>query len=77
MRTTIDKAGRVVVPKNLRVEIGLMPGEVEIIVDGNELRVRPVAEDQLVEVDGLLTVRAGDEPITTDEIRDLRLADQR
>jgi AbrB family looped-hinge helix DNA binding protein len=37
MRTTIDKAGRVVVPKRLRDELGLTPGrELELtVVDGH------------------------------------------
>jgi AbrB family looped-hinge helix DNA binding protein len=77
MQTTIDKAGRVVVPKALRLEVGLVPGDVEIVVDGNGLRVSPVATDRLQDVGGLLMLPAAEEPMSGDDVRDLRLADQR
>lgn len=77
MRTTIDAAGRLVVPKSLRLDIGLVPGEVDIVVDGNALRISPVAGDDLVEVDGFLVLPPGGPAMTADDVRDLRLADQR
>ena len=43
MLTTIDKAGRLVIPKQLRDHIGLLPDEVEVMVDGAGLRVEPLA----------------------------------
>ena len=43
MRTTIDKAGRVVIPKPLREQVGLAEGEVELVVDGAGVRIEPVA----------------------------------
>ena len=49
MRTTIDKAGRLVIPKGLRERIGLTAGEVDVYVDGATLRVAPVAGDDLTE----------------------------
>lgn len=76
MRTTIDVAGRVVIPKSLRVDVGIVPGEVEIVVDGNALRISPIAADNLVEEDGLLLLSDGP-PMSDDDIRELRLADQR
>ncbi|HSO97436.1 MAG TPA: AbrB/MazE/SpoVT family DNA-binding domain-containing protein [Solirubrobacteraceae bacterium] len=33
MRATIDQAGRVVIPKRLRDELGFRPGEVELTSD--------------------------------------------
>jgi len=43
MRTTIDKAGRIVVPKRLRDRLGLQPGtEVEIDEDCGGLRMEVV-----------------------------------
>lgn len=77
MRTTIDKAGRIVVPKRLRMEIGLVPGDLEIVVEGNGLRITPIATDQLDEVDGLLMLTAASDAPTDETIRELRLADQR
>ncbi len=40
MRTTIDKAGRVVIPVALRQQAGLLPGtELEIVAEGFSLRL--------------------------------------
>jgi AbrB family looped-hinge helix DNA binding protein len=56
MRATIDKAGRLVIPRPLRERIGLGGGgTVEIDIDGSGLRIRPVAGDRLRE-DGDLWV---------------------
>jgi AbrB family looped-hinge helix DNA binding protein len=42
MKTTIDKGGRVVVPKKFRERFHLMPGtEVEITADADGIRLRP------------------------------------
>jgi len=76
MRTTIDSAGRVVLPKALRLAVGMVPGEVDIVVDGNALRISPIATDELIDDDGLLLLPAGP-PMSDDDIRELRLADQR
>ena len=41
MITTIDKAGRIVVPKEIREELHFSPhSELEIIKDGIEIRIR-------------------------------------
>ena len=43
MRTTIDRAGRVVVPKALRDSLGLVPGaDVELVERGGEVILTPV-----------------------------------
>jgi AbrB family looped-hinge helix DNA binding protein len=77
MRSTIDKAGRLVIPKPLRDSVGLVPGEVEITVDGAGLHVEPLADDRLDDEDGLLVIPAADVPISDDLVRTLRDADQR
>ena len=77
MRSTIDKAGRLVIPKMLRDSIGLVPGEVEITVDGAGLHVAPLADDRLEDEDGLLVIPADDSNISDDLVRTLRDADQR
>jgi len=42
MKTTIDRAGRVVVPKSLRVALGLAGGdEVEITLQGDRIELVP------------------------------------
>jgi len=78
MRTTIDKSARLVIPKALRDRIGLVPGEVHVFVDGAALRIEPIGTDHLVERDGHLLLASGGAPLTDDDdVRELRLADQR
>jgi AbrB family looped-hinge helix DNA binding protein len=75
MRTTIDKAGRVVIPKVLRDALGLAAGEVELTRDGAGVRIEPVAGEGAVEREGRYVIDS-DQPLTDDEVRSLRLADQ-
>lgn len=77
MRTTIDKAGRVVIPRALREQSGITAGEIEISLDGNAIRIESVAVDNLVEEDGLLLLPSGGPELDADALRELRLADQR
>ena len=77
MRTTIDKAGRLVIPKTLRDRLGLRPGEVEVVADGAALRVEPIVSAELVERDGRLVIPASGSPLTDEDVRALRDADQR
>ena len=77
MRVTIDKAGRLVIPKQLRDHVGLRPGEVEITADGAGLRIRPLAEESLDERDGRLVIPAAGAQIDDDLVRSLRDAGQR
>jgi AbrB family looped-hinge helix DNA binding protein len=77
MRATIDKAGRLVIPKALRDHLGLRPGEVEVIADGAALRVEPPAGDSLDERDGRLVIPAGGAEIDDAVVRTLRDAGQR
>jgi AbrB family looped-hinge helix DNA binding protein len=77
MRTTIDKAGRLVIPKALREQSGISAGDVEISLDGAAIRIESVAGDDLVEEDGLLLLPSGGPELDADTVRELRLADQR
>lgn len=76
MRTTIDAAGRVVIPKQLRQSAGLEPGrELEITERDGRIEIEPVsAPVELVERDGFLAAEVpGEEStvLTADEVRDL------
>jgi AbrB family looped-hinge helix DNA binding protein len=77
MRATIDKAGRLVIPKALRDHLGLRPGEVEVVADGAALRVEVLAGSELGSRDGRLIIPASGVPIDDEEVRALRHADQR
>jgi AbrB family looped-hinge helix DNA binding protein len=77
MRSTIDKAGRLVIPKALRDQLGLRPGNVELTADGAALRVQPVHDDILVEEDGRLMIPASGVPVPDELVNALRDADRR
>lgn len=59
MKTTIDRAGRVVIPAPIRARAGLRPGtEVEILLDDLSVRlVRHVPRPRLVRVGRRLVAR--------------------
>ena len=77
MRATIDKAGRLVIPKPLRDRLGLRPGEVELTPDGTGLRIEAVAGEDLGEEDGRLVIPATGTSIDDELVRVLRDADRR
>ena len=77
MRTTIDMAGRVVIPKSLRDELGFRPGEVELVRDGAGVRIEPVSSDGLAEESGRTVIPVSGTPIDDDLVRALRDAGQR
>lgn len=77
MRVSMDKAGRVVIPKELRDRVGLQAGELEIHVSGAGLHLESPTGDGLVERQGRLLVAAAGAPVTDDDVRALRDADRR
>jgi AbrB family looped-hinge helix DNA binding protein len=77
MRATIDKAGRLVIPKPLRDHLGLRPGEVEVTADGAVLRVEPVVTDDLAAEGDWLVIPATGAGLSAEDVRQLRDADQR
>lgn len=76
MRTTMDKAGRIVIPSVIRERLGMLPGPVDLIIDGTGVRIEVEVPDNVLEKDGRLVISGGPS-LTPDEIRELRLADQR
>ncbi|MEI2638753.1 MAG: AbrB/MazE/SpoVT family DNA-binding domain-containing protein [Microthrixaceae bacterium] len=77
MQTTIDRAGRLVVPKALRDQLGLVAGPVEVTADGAALRVEPVTEVGLDQEGDWLVIPASGQAITTAQVQEIRDADQR
>lgn len=56
MKTTLDRFGRVVVPKEIRDRLGLKPGtEIQIDEHGNEVVLKPVGNETPLKLeDGVL-----------------------
>ena len=48
------------IPKRLRDDVGLRPGEVDVFVEGTGLRVEPLAGESLAERDERLVIPAGE-----------------
>ena len=76
MLVTIDAVGRVVIPKALRVALGITPDtKLELIPDGAGLRIEPVRRDpRTVHVsDGLpILGKVDGAALTDDDVRRLR-----
>ena len=72
MIIAMDKAGRIVIPKNLRERAGFTSGEpLEIRYDAGRIEIEPAAaEPQLVNEDGFWVASAPDAaPIDPDTVR--------
>jgi AbrB family looped-hinge helix DNA binding protein len=78
MRSTIDKAGRLVIPKPLRDYLGVLPGEVNVVRDGTGIRIEPIANEEIEEDSGgRFVISARGIPVDDDMVRTLRDSDQR
>lgn len=74
MKTTIDSAGRVVIPKAVRDEAGLAAGtEVEVEFRDGRVEIEPVAlPARVVERDGDVVIDPGVDdlpPLTDEDVR--------
>ena len=77
MKATIDKAGRLVIPRELRARIGLARGgEVDVELDGAGLHIQPLAGRGLREEGDLLVIPAEGTPIDGAVVRGLIDADR-
>lgn len=76
MKATIDRAGRVVIPKSMREELGLRGGEeLEITARDGRIEIEPTSPPMaLVERDGFLAAEIeGNEPptLTANDVREV------
>jgi AbrB family looped-hinge helix DNA binding protein len=68
--TTIDKAGRVVIPKAVRDELGLEPGgAVEIAIDGEQVTMRAVRTTSRLRKKQGVWVFHGGPGLTAEDVR--------
>ena len=76
MTTTIDSAGRIVIPRDIRNAIGLRPGAaVEITVEGGVITIEPAPMRAKVVKKGRLHILVPEEalePLTEDAVRAVR-----
>ena len=81
MRTTIDSAGRLVVPKPLRDAMGLVPGKaVDIVFTNGRIEIELAPADVHVDVEGGFPRVVADEdlpPLTDEQIRETLEATRR
>ncbi len=72
---TIDRSGRLVIPKPLRDELGIEPGQpLRASVHDGRLEIEPEPIDaELVEVDGVLVITPLEpvSPISRDDVRSI------
>jgi AbrB family looped-hinge helix DNA binding protein len=80
MRVTVDRVGRIVIPKRLRDALGIGAGtRLELVADGAGLRLEPVppADRPIEESDGLPILGSVDGAVLTDDdVRNLRSRDR-
>ena len=71
IKTTIDRAGRVVIPKSIRDRAGLQAGtEIDIRLDNGVVEIsQPLPQGRVIEREGFLLWEAG-EPPTGDDVLD-------
>ncbi len=78
MNTTIDSAGRIVIPKSLREQAGLLPGvELRIELDGSGIHIEPATGSGLKASGRFLTIPPTGEQIDSDLVNRLRRDGQR
>ena len=80
MEATVDRFGRVVIPKRVRDDLGIHPGTVLIVEErGNAVTLTPLSgPEPLAEEGGVLVFQgpaAGDLTAAVDEARKSRAAD--
>jgi AbrB family looped-hinge helix DNA binding protein len=78
MRVTIDPAGRLVIPRAIREQVGIYGAtEVDIELDGAAIRIEPATTGDFAEEDGRLVIPSAGSSLTPDMVERLRDADRR
>jgi AbrB family looped-hinge helix DNA binding protein len=72
MKVVVDAGGRIVLPKQLREKIGLVPGmQVDISQYGHGIQVIPAGRTARVEDEDGRLVAVSDTPVTDDDVFEL------
>lgn len=75
MQTTIDKAGRIVIPKSFRESLGLVDGgDVEVTEEDGRVVIAPRPMGKRLVTNGGVLVCVADgqvPPLTADQVRDV------
>lgn len=78
MRTTIDAAGRLVIPRVIREQVGVYgTTEVDVEIDGSGIRIEPVTVGAFGEEEGRLVIPSIGIQLTAEMVDRLRDADRR
>ena len=78
MKTTVDKAGRLVIPRGMRAQVGLLEGgEVDVDIQGASIVIEPVAGDDLLKKGPFVVIPKTGVAVTDADVREQRFADQR
>jgi AbrB family looped-hinge helix DNA binding protein len=78
MKTTIDRAGRLVIPRGIRAQVGLVDGgEVEVDTLGGAIVIEPVQGLDLQKEGAFVVIPATGRSVDDAQVRELRLGDQR
>ncbi len=65
------------IPKRLRDELGLTAGPVEVFRDGSAVRIEAATTSGLKQVANRLVIPPSGDAFDDDDVRQIRLADQR
>jgi AbrB family looped-hinge helix DNA binding protein len=78
MITTIDAAGRIVIPKALRDSAGLVPGaELRVELDGSGIHIEAAPGQDLATSGHFLTIPSSGDSIDDEVVQQLRRTGQR
>lgn len=78
MKTTIDRSGRVVIPRAMRAQVGLLEGgEVEVEITGAAIIIEPLHGHDLQKEGPFLVIPSAGRALDDATVRELRLSDQR
>lgn len=78
MKVSVDRAGRLVIPRGMRAQVGLLEGgDVDLTVSGAAILIEPVGGEGLAREGPFVVIPRSGATLTDADVREQRLADQR